>query len=150
MCVFLRKGARKNIARKQIAVSPSTDKQQLATTELYNWCGEVLERIGKCAVKTEDEVYKYVYQLLAVMYRCSKDGKPSLLHINHRKIIEENLTKAMAVFFSHYGRYQDEVLKVEAKEEESSASASAAGTGLNRHMFCKYPFLKPLLSQQLT
>eukprot|EP01022_Parablepharisma_sp_SALTPOND_P012964 TRINITY_DN1688_c0_g1_i1.p1 TRINITY_DN1688_c0_g1~~TRINITY_DN1688_c0_g1_i1.p1 ORF type:complete len:765 (-),score=132.35 TRINITY_DN1688_c0_g1_i1:6131-8425(-) len=131
------------IARRKITGSPQTDKNEVVAAELYNWCGEVLERIGKCRVRTEEEVYKYLYQLLAVMYRCAKDGKPVLLHENHRKVIEENLVKTLEVYFKEYERYQDELLKVEQKEDISSGNIS-------RHMFCKYPFLKPLLNKQST
>lgn len=86
-------------------------------------------------------MYKYLYQLLAVMYRCSRDEKPILLHENHRKIIEENLAKAMEIYFKEYPKFEGELLKVEQKEETLSGSG-----GINRHMYCKYPFLKPSIN----
>ena len=103
-----------------------------------------MERIGKCTASTEEEVYKYVYQLLAVMYRCSKEGKAELLHENHRRIIEDSLMKALDVYFMDYERYQNELLKLDQKDEISLSSSS---NNMNRHMFCKYPFLKPFMNQ---
>lgn len=125
------------LVRKQLMVLPGMSKSELVAAELYNWCGEILGRIGNPDLQTEEDIYKYVYQLLAVMYRCSKDDRPSLLHRDYRRLIEGTLAKALQGYFREYRRHEESVVG----EEDSAASL-----GINRHMFCKYPFLKKLLN----
>ena len=122
----------------KIAVSAKTRKTDLLAAELYNWCGEMLEKIRKYNAETDEKLYVLLYKLLTVMYKCSKENKPLLLHENHRRVIEDLMSKALASYFATYQNYQNELLKLDQKQEMRSSN-------LSRHMFCKYPFLKSIL-----
>lgn len=108
--------------------------------ELYNWCGEILAQIGLFNADTDDEIYKYIYQMLSIMYKCSKDNKPVLLHDDYREFIEANLFVALENYFKHYKRHKLDL-------EEEQPPELAASLGINRHMFCKYPFLKEIFQE---
>ncbi len=127
------------VGRRKVEVMPSTHKDELIAAELYNWCGEVLDKIGRGGLETDEGVYKYMYQMLAVMYRCTRDDKPVLLHDNHRRLIEENMFRAVEAYFASYAKHQGEFLKMGLKDDIITLNMS-------RHMFCKYPFLKQILN----
>ena len=83
---------------------PETDEGTAIPLELYNWCGEILKQVANCDLKTDEEIYKYIYQLLVVMYKCSEGDKLLLLHGSYRKFIEMNLMKAFGIYFKDYKR----------------------------------------------
>jgi len=126
------------IVKKQLTVLPGMTKSELVSAELYNWCGEILGKIGQPNLQTEEDIYKYVYQLLAVMYRCSKNDKPTLLHKDYRMFIEANLIKSLEMYFREYKKHEESI----TNEEDAVSSL-----GINRHLFCKYPFLKQMFNQ---
>ena len=111
------------------------DQKSAIENELYNWCSKVLEKLGKCNGKTEEQWYEYIFWQLSVMYKCSKDDNPILLHPNHKRLIEENIISAIKIYFHDYRKYEAELPKLEVREEPDEL-------GINRHMFCKYPILK--------
>jgi len=103
--------------------------------ELYNWCEKMLEKLGKCNARTEEQWYEYVYWQLSIMFKCSKDNEPVLLHPQHKRLIEENILSAIKIYFNEYKKYAGQLSKVELRSDSDNL-------GINRHMFCKYPFLK--------
>ena len=113
-----------------MSLSERTNKSEV---ELYNWCARALEKPGR--YDTDDQCYDYIYWNLNIMNKCSKNGVPILLHRNHRRLIEENLLKALRKYFGEYMKYQEDLLLIYHKE----------GYTISRHMLCKYPFLKKYL-----
>jgi len=101
--------------------------------ELYNWCGEALEKVGHC--NTEEQCYEYIYWHLNIMRKCSKNGVPIYLHRNHRRVIEDRIAMGIRKYFTDYKKHEGHLLMIYERE----------GFRINRHMICKYPFLKVYL-----
>lgn len=103
--------------------------------ELYNWCGKMLEKLGKCGARTEEQWHEYIFWQLSVMYKCSNNNEPTLLHPHHKRVIEENILSAVKVYVDDYKRYAGQLSVAELKSGSDEL-------GINRHLFCKYPFLR--------
>eukprot|EP00826_Nyctotherus_ovalis_P005963 TRINITY_DN11365_c0_g1_i15.p1 TRINITY_DN11365_c0_g1~~TRINITY_DN11365_c0_g1_i15.p1 ORF type:complete len:153 (-),score=43.91 TRINITY_DN11365_c0_g1_i15:108-566(-) len=123
------------VGQKQLTVSPETAKQSMVELELYNWCGKMLEKLGRCSAKTEEQWYEYIFWQLSVMYKCSQNNEPTLLHPHHKRLIEENILNAIKIYVSDYRKYAGQLNVAELK-------GNSDDLGINRHLFCKYPFLK--------
>ncbi len=129
----------------QLTVRANTKKTELIEAQMYNWCSEVLLKLDDRQPATDDHLFKLLHQLLSVMYRCVLDKDVSLLHANHRRLIEQKILRALGDYFVHHERYVQLLLPTNPGPEE------VRSPGLNSHMFCKYPFLKELVarSQQI-